>query len=483
MKPTSLLPAALGLLFCDAIAAQTPATTTAPKPASGSAKTATKPALATATKPAAVAAPQSHPTLEVTKQALRVLRDECLACHKPGKAKGGLLMHQREKLLEGGENGAVVELGQAQKSLLWQVLKDQGDAHMPPKKQLSAAQIQSIADWINLKAPWDASVFDEAPKPRVVALKELPKTLQPVLALALSPDQKQLAVARANRVQLVALDQPNRPLLASLGDQTEAVSAVAFSRDGKWLLVGGFQKASLWELASRQKKLELRAELLGPINALCFSADGTAAYLADGEPNSAGFIRQFNLQNASLQATWKAHDDSILSLRLNTKGDLLLSAGADRMARLWQCSTRTLKGTYEGHTNHVAGACFNADATQIATAGADRELKVWDVASREQDASLGDKRVSFSALDWSPDGKTLAAATDKGGLYLHSDIKKHDGAQRSETSKERKLPPCGQPITTVVISADSQWVYAGSFTGTVQVYNAAKGLLEGELKL
>ena len=27
-----------------------------------------------------------------TKAAMRVLRDECISCHKPGKAKGGLLL-------------------------------------------------------------------------------------------------------------------------------------------------------------------------------------------------------------------------------------------------------------------------------------------------------------------------------------------------------------------------------------------------------
>jgi mono/diheme cytochrome c family protein len=33
------------------------------------------------------------------KPALRVLRDECVGCHKPGKAKGGLLLTTHEKMM------------------------------------------------------------------------------------------------------------------------------------------------------------------------------------------------------------------------------------------------------------------------------------------------------------------------------------------------------------------------------------------------
>jgi hypothetical protein len=50
--------------------------------------------------------------------ALRVLRDECIGCHKPGKAKGGLLLTTREKMLLGGDEGAVVEPGKPDQSPL-----------------------------------------------------------------------------------------------------------------------------------------------------------------------------------------------------------------------------------------------------------------------------------------------------------------------------------------------------------------------------
>ncbi|MCA1963855.1 MAG: hypothetical protein LDL31_07915 [Prosthecobacter sp.] len=418
-----------------------------------------------------------------TKAALRVIRDQCVGCHKPGKAKGGLLLTTAEKMMQGGDSGTPVKPGKAAESLLYQLCLAEGDPHMPPKKQLAAAELAALKAWIDAGAAWDAAVFDEPPAPRQVKLSTLPAAHQPVLAMALSPDEKLLAVARANTVLLVDLAQPARPVIGSLEGQMEPVPSLAWSRDGRWLVSGGFQKLSIWDAGTRQPARVISQGLVGNVSALVCDASGKAIFAADGESGGAGFIRQFDMTSGTLLATWKAHDDNVLSLRLSAKGDRLLSAGADKMARVWDAASLKLVAALEGHTNHITAAAFNQDATQVATAGADREVKVWDVASREQDAVLGDKKVAFAGIDWTPDGKTLAVITDKGACSLHTDLKKHEGTQRSEASKERKLPAAGEALTCVVITGDSKWVFAGSFEGNVHVWDAADGKLAGRLEL
>lgn len=174
-------------------------------------------AAANAPAPAPVPAPASAaPPAADIKPALRVLRDECVGCHKPGKAKGGLLLTTHEKMMKGGDNGVPLLPGKAAESLLYQLLLKDGDPHMPPKKDLTAPQITAIKTWIDSGASWDASVFDEAPAVRPVKLTAMPAGYQPVLALALSPDAKTLAVARANSVLLVDLGKPERPVSGRL---------------------------------------------------------------------------------------------------------------------------------------------------------------------------------------------------------------------------------------------------------------------------
>jgi len=417
------------------------------------------------------------------KPAMRVLRDQCVGCHKPGKAKGGLLLTTSEKMMKGGDNGVPVKPGKAADSLLYQLVLKDGDPHMPPKKDLSAEEIAALKTWIDGGAVWDATVFDEAPKPKPVKLAAMPATYQPVLALALAPDEKRLAIARASSISLVDLSKPEHPVLGKLEGHTEPVTALSWSRDGKWIVSGGFQRLMVWDATTMNQVRVLSEALVGSITAVTVDAASTGVFAADGEAGGAGFIRKFDLNTGKLLATWKAHEDNVLALRLSAKGDRLLSGAADKLAKLWDVANHKLVAFFEGHTNHVLSVAFNKDATQIATAGADREVKIWDVASREQDATLGDKKSAFSALDWTADGKSLAVITDKGGGSVHTDLKKHDGTQRSDASKERKLTSIGEPLTSVVITSDSKWIYVGTFDGKVHIWDAASGKVTGELKL
>lgn len=417
------------------------------------------------------------------KPAMRVLRDQCVGCHKPGKAKGGLLLTSHEKMMKGGDNGVPVKAGKAEDSLLYQLVLEDGDPHMPPKKDLKKEEIAALKAWIDGGAAWDASVFDEAPVAKPVKLSAMPAAYVPVLALALSPDEKRLAVARANVVALVDVTKPERPVLGKLEGHTEAINSLAWSPDGKWLVTGGFQRLMVWDSTTLQKVRELKESLIGSVMNVVVDAAGAHVFASDGEAGGAGFIRKYELATGKLITTWKAHDDNVLALRLSAKGDRLLSGGADRMARLWDPATGKQVAFYEGHTNHVTAVAFNKDATQIATAGADREVKLWNTQSGEQETSLGDKKTAFSAVAWSTDGKTLVALTDKGSGSLYTDFVRHTGGERSERAKERKLTSVSEPVTSVVITGDSKWVYAGTFDGKVHVWETAGGKVSGELKL
>lgn len=405
------------------------------------------------------------------KPALRVLRDQCLGCHKPGKAKGGLLLTTRDKILTGGDNGAALVPGKAAESLLYKQLLEDADPHMPPKKQLPATDIAAVKAWIDAGAAWDAAVFDELPAVKPVALNVMPKDYLPVLALALSPDEHRIALARGSVIAVHDLTKPERPLLALLSGQTEAVQSLAWTPDGKLLLSGGFREIRLWDAATLKEAGVISDKFVGNLTSLAITNDNQTVFASDGEPGGPGFIHRVSLTEKKILATWKAHEDSIYSLRLSADGKWLASGAADKLAKLWDVGTGRLISFYEGHTNHVLAVAFNKDATQLATAGADREVKVWDVKSREQDVSLGDKKIAFSALSWTPDGKALIAVNDKGGGSIYSDLQKHNGEQRSETAKEVRLANAGGMLYAVASTADAKTIFGAGDNGVVYVWD------------
>lgn len=417
----------------------------------------------------------SRPVLaEDAKPAIRILRDECLNCHRPGKAKGGLLLHTREKLMVGGDSGDAVIPGKASDSLLLEVLHEDGDPHMPPKKQLSADSIETIRRWIDGGASWDAGVFDEPPPRKEVALVEAHPGYQAALALSLSPDGRLLAVARGNRVSLLELQSGTPVPVGELSGHIEPVQSLAWSRDGSRLVSGGFQRLLIWDTVGKKLVREIKEPLVGDITGVAWSSDGGTLYAADGVPGGAGFLHQIDLVAGKSVSTWKGHEDTIYSLQLSPDGTRLLSGGADKNVRLWDLANRSPVAVLEGHTNHVLAVCFNKDGTRIASAGADREVKIWDVANGEQIISLGDKKSVYTALHWSGND-TLVAVTDRGAVSIYTEFKVHEGVQRSVGAKEKKLNAVKETLNAVCLAPDGSRVFAAGFDGNVHVWDAKAG--------
>ena len=152
---------------------------------------------------AATARPEARQTAgtSVSRKAMELLKAECFACHNEEKKKGGLILTSREALLKGNDEGAVVVPGKPDSSRLARALLADSDPHMPPKKQLTDAQIRIIRDWIKGGLLWDEKALaDDGANLAPVELASLPASYQPVMALALSPDGKRLAVGRGGSI-------------------------------------------------------------------------------------------------------------------------------------------------------------------------------------------------------------------------------------------------------------------------------------------
>ena len=116
--------------------------------------------------------------IDFAHQVVPILKEHCADCHLGDKKKGGLSMNTRKDLLEGSENGAVIDLKNVSKSTLLDVLTstDEGTM-MPPKgKRVPAEQIAVLRQWISEGAVWEEgftfgkSSYEPPLKPRIVTL-------------------------------------------------------------------------------------------------------------------------------------------------------------------------------------------------------------------------------------------------------------------------------------------------------------------------
>jgi len=90
------------------------------------------------------------------KEIRPLLVERCLPCHNAEKTKGGLRLTDREAILKGGEDGAVVVPGKPEESLLIRAVRYRDEPKMPPKKRLADAEIEKLRQWVAQGAPWPA---------------------------------------------------------------------------------------------------------------------------------------------------------------------------------------------------------------------------------------------------------------------------------------------------------------------------------------
>ena len=125
---------------------------------------------------------------ELFKSSVRgILQSKCVKCHSGERLEGELDLNTREGLLKGGSRGPAVVAGDHKKSLFWQLTAHQKEPYMPHERaKLPDAEIQKIAEWIDLGAPYDKPFVenDETAWTRKVIAAEAKKhwAFQPLLA-------------------------------------------------------------------------------------------------------------------------------------------------------------------------------------------------------------------------------------------------------------------------------------------------------------
>ena len=151
----------------------------------------------------------------------------------------------------------------------------------------------------------------------------------------------------------------------------KASFAMSFSPDGSRLAVASQNSVFLWDVATRSLLHELTAHRFG-INAVIFSPDG----------------------------------------------QLIASAGNDRILRLWDADTGKVRFELNGHLAEVVSLAFSPDGRCLAAADKGGSVKLWHVATGRELIDLADDGIATEKVAFSPDGKRLAYLKASGTIHI-----------------------------------------------------------------
>ena len=189
-----------------------------------------------------------------------ILQKNCFACHDAKKKKGKLEMTTYENFRKGGSKEDPIVPGKAKESLLIDLLTSDGPERMPQKDvgdPLKKEQIEIIARWIDAGAKLDPGIDPKADLVRELRIRWNPP--QPFVSY-------------------------KYPAL---------INALAFTPDGKKVVVGGNHELTVWDAATGKltRRIFTRAERA---HAMIFLPDGKLA-VAGGRPGQEGDVRIYDI--------------------------------------------------------------------------------------------------------------------------------------------------------------------------------------------
>lgn len=393
---------------------------------------------------------------------MHLLRDNCIRCHNEKKKKGSLDLTTRSLALKGGDEGPALRPGQAAQSRIFRYLHPDSDPHMPPKKQLSGKQITALGQWIDAGANWlPGELAVEAKRLDHGALGQLPGGYRPVLALALSPDNRQLAAGHGSLVAIHNLADKDNPPLAKLAGHRDAVQSIAWSPDGKSLATGGFRKVLLWNTADGSPAWEI-ADLPGRVTAMTFTADSATLVTASNAPGQAAEVALWNIVDLAKRRAWQAHEGTVFDMTIAPGGKTLATAGADKLVRFWSLASGEQQMQIEAHAAPVLSLAYKPDGALLASGGADKELKIWDTKTREQKNLVTGHPGNVAAIAWPEKKAELITASDDGALRLCNETSK---SPAKIWAKAADLLHC------LAATADGQQLYGGADNGRVYAWD------------
>ncbi len=266
-----------------------------------------------------------------------------------------------------------------------------------------------------------------------------------------------------------SLTAPGDPLVRALDGHTDAVRAVAITRDGtRALSASNDHSLRLWDLAEGKTVHEFRGHT-DLVNALVLTPDGRHALSASSDHT----MKLWDLETGELMRSFEGHTSAITAVVLTRDGHYALSASYDHTLKLWNLATGVMVREFRGHKNLVTAMVILPDGKQALSASWDHTLRLWDLSTGETLRILHGHTGWLSKVVVTPDGKHALSTSWDHTMRLW---------ELATGTTVREFKGHTGWLTTVVVTADGKHALSASNDSTLRLWDMATGKTIHELR-
>jgi WD40 repeat protein/class 3 adenylate cyclase len=201
--------------------------------------------------------------------------------------------------------------------------------------------------------------------------------------VAFSPDGKQALTNSSGDKTVRLWDRQTGQLIRSIpmtSTVAQSGAVAAYSPDGRYIVTdipdqanqGIFTDAGLWDVQTG--RLIHTFAVGSGMDAVAFSNDGK--YVLIGLTGTGNKAQLWDVASATQVQTYTGHTDIINRVAFSPDDNYVLTGG-DSTARLWETLTGREVRRFAGHTNFVNAVAFSPDGKWVLTGSSDNTARLW----------------------------------------------------------------------------------------------------------
>jgi WD40 repeat protein/serine/threonine protein kinase len=293
-----------------------------------------------------------------------------------------------------------------------------------------------------------------------------------VLCVAISPSGKRIASASADGT-IKIWDAQNYAEVMTLSGHQLAVSCIAWSPDEKKLTSGSLDKTiRVWDVTTGREIMTLRGHE-GEVRAVAFSTDGRQILSGATDEKT---IRVWDAASGAAISSLGEVEPitigpyqyrSISSIACSSDGQRIVSAGYERVIRIWDRSTGTAQTNLRGHESWISSAAFSPDGQRVVSGGGDNTIRVWDTCTGAELATLRGHVSAVYSVAFNPDGRQIISGSADGTIKIWS---------TTVLGEPTLLKGHRSAVTSTVFSPDGRHLASTSWDNTIKIWDLAAGV-------